>query len=165
MAESKYGKYIIAGEDCNFPTEGPGWIQILTDKEFRGSNYYSLHWVFPGRPHTETEVGHPPHMHKEPEILFLIGTDPENPFDLGGDVEISLGPEMEKHVISRTSVLCFPPGFPHGFYRTVNTKRPWIMFRVHQATVNTQKVLPEYLTDEQKSQVDWSVFKDSGFED
>lgn len=164
MADSQYGKYIVAAEDSAFP-EGRGWVQILTEKEFPGSNVYFVHWVMPERQHVETEIGHPPHLHKEPEILFLIGTDPNDPFDLGGEVEISLGPEMEKHVISRTSALCIPAGLPHGFYRTVNTRRPWIMFRVHQAVANTQKVLPEYLTEEQRDKVDWTIFKDSGFEE
>jgi hypothetical protein len=72
---------------------------------------------------------------------------------------------MEKHVINRTSAICIPAGLPHGFYRTVNTKRPWIMFRVHQAAVNTQKILPEYLTEEQKEKVNWTLFKDSGFDE
>ena len=55
----------------------------------------------------------PPHKHDCDELLFFISTDPENPTDLGGEVEIALGDEWEKHVIKTSAIICLPAGVAH----------------------------------------------------
>lgn len=54
-----------------------------------------------------------PHSHKFPEMLCFIGGDPENIFDLGAEVEITLGKEAEKHTITTGSVVSIPAGIKH----------------------------------------------------
>ena len=56
----------------------------------------------------------PPHKHNDcDEILFFISADPDNPHDLGGEMEIALGDEWEKQVINTSAVLCIPAGLTH----------------------------------------------------
>jgi len=55
----------------------------------------------------------PPHKHNCDELLFFISADPDNPIDLGGEVEIALGEEWEKHVIKTSAIICLPKGVQH----------------------------------------------------
>jgi hypothetical protein len=55
----------------------------------------------------------PPHKHDCDELLFFISADPENTADLGGEVEVALGEEWEKHVITTSAVICLPKGVHH----------------------------------------------------
>ena len=52
-----------------------------------------------------------PHVHDTDEIIGFFGSDPANPHDLGGEVEIWL--EDEKHVIDRSAMVFVPAGMVH----------------------------------------------------
>jgi hypothetical protein len=54
----------------------------------------------------------PPHRHTVDEILFFVSSDP-NSDDLGGVVELALGPEWEKHTIDTPAIVCIPKGLQH----------------------------------------------------
>ena len=92
--EKKYSKYIYnydGRDDSRFTAGIPFKMITRIDKDILpGSDFYMIHWVLP---HDEPflEIGHPPHIHKDPELLFHIGSDPNNPQDLGSEIEIYLG--------------------------------------------------------------------------
>ena len=67
----------------------------------------------------------PPHQHDCDEILFFISTDPENTTDLGGEVEIALGDEWEKHVITTSAIICLPAGVMHCPVYVRKVERPF----------------------------------------
>jgi hypothetical protein len=52
-----------------------------------------------------------PHTHPFPEYLLFLGTNPDDEFDLGGEVELWLG--GEKHLITRTCAVFAPAEMPH----------------------------------------------------
>jgi len=52
-----------------------------------------------------------PHLHDTDEIIGFFGSDPDDPWDLGGEVEIYL--EDDKHVIDRTAMIFVPAGMVH----------------------------------------------------
>ena len=52
-----------------------------------------------------------PHAHATDEIIGFFGSDPDNPYDLGGEVEIWL--EDDKHVIDRSCMIFVPAGMKH----------------------------------------------------
>ncbi len=162
MAEKKYEKLFIQNQS---PTirPGPGPTQILLDDSLiKGSNFY---WVLimPEMAEPKMAVGHPPHIHKDAELLFHIGTDPNNPADLGGEVELFLGAEMERYVITKSCAVYIPPGFIHAPWRALKTYRPWIFLEVNQGLKHTEKFYPQLLTKEQREQTDWSKWKDVGY--
>lgn len=113
-----------------------------------GSNFYYVHWILP---HDEPflEIGHPPHIHRDAELLFHIGTDPNNPSDLGSEIEWYMGPEMEKHVITKSCVIYIPPNCIHSPWRPLKTWRPWIFIEVNQGPVHTEKGYHQILSPEQ----------------
>ncbi len=168
MEKEKINAEIIYAEDLHVddPRNLPWMAQLMGDTPPTKS-FYSIHWVLPDdRLFDPKRVGHPPHIHKETEIMFLLGTDPDNHLDLGAEVEFSFGDKMEKHVITKTCSIIIPGGTPHGFYRVKKTTRPWVFIQAQEAVPRTEKFLWDYLTQEQ---IDNLAFKekwvDTGFDD
>jgi uncharacterized RmlC-like cupin family protein len=68
-----------------------------------------------------------PHVHPRPEILFFIGTDTDDLTDLGGEVEISIGDDGEKHVFNKTTAVVLPGGVPHCPLTITGVERPFYL--------------------------------------
>lgn len=163
MANGKYDKYFLKNAPpklgFTFPM-GP-ILQRMDSKTIDGSNFYFIHWVLPHeKPHMK--VGHPPHIHSEAELLIHIGTNPDDPDDLGAEVELYMGPEMERHVITETTVVFIPPNFIHAPWNPLKTYRPWIFIEINQGFEHTEKFFPQLVTREQRAQLDWSFWHDEG---
>ena len=115
MAESKYGKYIL--KDAKPPemqrrtTEARGVSLHEAATAEIGKFDFNFNFVGIIAPHV---LADPPHKHDCDEFLFFIPTDPENAPDLGGEVEIALGEEWEKHTITTSAIICLPPGVQHA---------------------------------------------------
>lgn len=62
------------------------------------------------------------------EMSLFIGTNPEDPTDLGGEAEcwFGEGEDAEKYIITKTSCVFFPPGLVHLpiYFRKV--ERPFV---------------------------------------
>ena len=71
--------------------------------------YVETGWVL-GMPDPNPHIGE--HTHDYDEIILHIGTDPNNPEDLGGEIEI--GVDGHPVVIDSTSALYVPKGVKHG---------------------------------------------------
>ena len=54
------------------------------------------------------------HRHEFHQFLCFLGSDPNNIDDLGAEIEISLGEEGEKHIITEPSIVHLSPGVIHG---------------------------------------------------
>ena len=52
-----------------------------------------------------------PHVHDVPELLCFYGTDPQNPNDLGGEIEIWI--EEEQHLLTKSTLVFIPAGVFH----------------------------------------------------
>jgi hypothetical protein len=95
MPDTKYDKYFLKYDPppgFNF-VMGP-IIKRTDARTIEGSNFYFIHWVLPHET-PNMKIGHPPHIHSEAELLIHIGTDLDNPEDLGAEVEIYMGPEQD----------------------------------------------------------------------
>ncbi len=71
-----------------------------------------------------------PHSHKFPEMLCFIGGDPEKLFDLGAEVEITLGEEEEKHVITTGTIVSIPSGLKHCPIAFKRVDKPLIFLEI-----------------------------------
>jgi hypothetical protein len=167
MDDTKYGKffktYTASPEEV---AAGRTGIARIDRNVFEGCNFYWVHWNLPrpdGQPSGAFGVGHPPHIHKDAEILMLIGTNPDDPTDLGAEVELQMGLEREKHIITKSTVVYIPPNLIHCPYIIRKTYRPWIFVEVNQGPVHTEKLYPQILTDEERESVDWSRWKEEGY--
>ncbi len=153
MAETKYDKYFITYQykPGEVQAGGRATISRLDSNVIKGSNYYSIHW----NPASDTPYGgHPPHIHKDAELIFLIGTDTNNPLDLGAEVEFCMGKEMEQHIITQSSVVYIPPNFIHCPYVIRKADRPWIFIQVNQGPAHTEKSFLQILPLEERAKIE-----------
>ena len=51
------------------------------------------------------------HHHEFPEILGFYGSDPENPWELNGEVEFWIN--GEQHILTKSTMVFLPPNLPH----------------------------------------------------
>jgi hypothetical protein len=54
-----------------------------------------------------------PHTHDYDQVLYWFGADPDDMGELGAEVELFLGPEKEKHMITSTAAVHIPKGLVH----------------------------------------------------
>ena len=90
-------------------------------------------------------------------------TNPDDPMDLGAEVEMYMGPELERHVINRTCCIWIPPNFIHAPWRPIKTDRPWIFIEVNQGPSHTEKSYRQLLPQEVRDKMDWSMWLDEGY--
>ena len=81
-----------------------------------------------------------PHMHADAEILAYIGMDPDQPFDLGSEVEIYI--EDEPYTIDRSCLLYIPPGVAHIPWRIKKMQRPYFSFYIHSSIMSGRAEAP-----------------------
>jgi hypothetical protein len=139
MAKSKYGKYIIstlkmpkveaAWSPPNLGAVGKGKggrVLYLDSDVAPGAFYMECVWVLPrpaGAPAPGGRtVGTEPHSHDYDEVIAFIGTDLNDPYDLGAEVELWLGDE--KHIITKSSLVFIPAGLKHCPLTFLRVDRP-----------------------------------------
>jgi hypothetical protein len=132
---TKYSKYIITR--CVNPEQKNAWsptyrpqdrtkILRLDEKVVKGAKLFAeAAWFWPAMVETEiSERSTKPHVHTYYEVLGLIGTNPDDPYDLCGESEITLG--GEKHIINKSVLIYIPAGLEHGPFREMKMNRPII---------------------------------------
>jgi hypothetical protein len=114
MAEKKYQKYVLKEPKVKFSPRKPASNPTFGLSEELVSGFHKLgcNFNFVGVL-APSVLADPPHKHNCDELLFFISTDPENPVDLGGEVEIALGEDWERHVVTTSGVVCIPKGVQH----------------------------------------------------
>jgi hypothetical protein len=76
------------------------------------------------------------HGHPYEQVTMMIGTDANNPEDLGGEVEFEMG--GQKMVTSRTNALYIPSNVQHGHVTWRKFTRPHMLMSI---TVGTGDIL------------------------
>jgi hypothetical protein len=162
----KYDKYFLEYDPSHWPKERRPVMVRMEESVMKGSHFYLVHWVMPGFAENlgaRQLGGHPPHIHKDAELLMHIGTNPDDPMDLGAEVEMYLGPELERHVFNRTCCIYIPPNFIHSPWRPIKTTRPWIFIEINQGPSHTEKSYRQLLPQEARDAHDWSRWPDEGY--
>lgn len=111
MAVTKYGKYV---KKLNFTDYGPGFFRqgVKMDGEFLGlpvNIEYGCFW-------SAGKIGKEPfgpHKHNFNQVLYFLGGDTGDMGELASEVELCLGEEMEKHMITTTTTVFIPEGLSH----------------------------------------------------
>jgi hypothetical protein len=162
----KYDKYFVetlpGSRRPEWAVQGGPTIAYLDDKLIKGCYYYSVEMFTPAHPLGLKwgELGHGPHAHKDAELLMHLGTNPDDPTDLGAEVDLYMGPEMEKHVITKSCVVYFPPGFVHCPWIIKRIDRPWLFVEVNQGPMHTEKSYPQIMPEKDREKM---LFLDEGY--
>ena len=101
----------------------PGAFQMNTSWYFQANKDLLLNATDSG-----ITVNNEPHVHDSDEVLGFYGTDPENPSDLGGEVELMINGEM--HVLTKSSLIFLPAGMPHCPLFLTRVDRPIFHFSI-----------------------------------
>lgn len=144
MTTSRYEKYIVRKPELPAhagPKEGirsKDWVNsgslVLCDKNlFQETDSIIEYGMIKGNrpPKDDTFTGPGPHQHDYDELFAFIGTNPDDVYDLGAEVEMWLGEgeERELVVINTTSSLYIPAGLAHELKGYRNIRRP-VMYLV-----------------------------------
>ena len=123
MSDKKYGKYFIRGAKPGETRKAfRDAVAYLDDDVIKGSFYFTLVYIRPD----DIPMVHGPHTHPHPEILGYFGINPDDPFDLGAEIELSMGEELEKHSFTRSTLVYIPPGLVHCPIIYKRVERPFI---------------------------------------
>ncbi len=123
--QSKYGKYIISKEISKIVPEGyTGTSLFAHEGELKANVSMGYHCVTKPISFTKT------HSHNNAEILCFIGGNPTDIQDLEAEVEISLGPEQEKHVITHTSCVSIPANLAHCPLNIKKVTKPIVFLEI-----------------------------------
>lgn len=120
---TKYGKYIVYNTKANpkHPTDDPNVFSMYLDERSVEKGFY-FSGVVVHQPTAAGPVPAKPHSHDYPEYIALYGTNPDDAFDLGGEVEFWLGDEQ--HTITGTCVITVPAGLSHCPFIFKRVDRP-----------------------------------------
>ncbi len=128
MADSKYKKNLVtkpryevtAGrvKGRQYPT-----MTFMSNELVPGSNMYlEMGWIYE-MPEPNPHIFE--HSHdKYNELVLHIGSDPNHPEDLGGEIEFVVG--GESLIFDKTSALFVPAGVKHGPLTWKKVRRPHI---------------------------------------
>jgi hypothetical protein len=137
MDKTKYGKYFIT--EFGEPKHKNEWTRKVTSKDETKllridkdvikeiSCFAWCNWFWPSIVNNKLEVrSTKPHSHTYDEIIGMVGTNPEDPYDLCGEVEINMG--GEKHIVTKSCLIYIPAGLQHGPFRELKMERPIFQF-------------------------------------
>ena len=110
MAEALYDRYFIRGPK---PGETHEFLKrytaVLDDDVIKGSFFFNSTFMWP----KYSSGIHGPHTHPYSEILFFHSIDPDDPYELGWELDLYMGPEFVRHTVTKTSIIYIPPRFIH----------------------------------------------------
>lgn len=97
-------------------------VMHLEDNVVEGSFYIDFVWIYEGT------GAAPPlgHNHDWEEVIAMVGCDPENPNNLGGEMSLVLGDET--HYFTKNSMVCIPKGLKHCPWKWTDIKKPTLVF-------------------------------------
>lgn len=107
-------KNIVPADWTPILTENEGSLLIKMDSEVReGAFYMDTSWYWPGKwPETKGEEGvAKEHVHDYDEAIAYIGTDPDDIYDLCGEVELWV--DGKQNILDRTFIAFIPAGIKH----------------------------------------------------
>ena len=144
MAELKYEKYIIKGQPPILgPRDGPprqgGFdarverpklhpLMALTPRMIEGASIVICQWIFAG----EEPGMQGAHTHPYDEIIGFVGTNPEDPNDLGGEAELWMADEQ--YLIKNSFMVFVPRNLKHCPLIIRNIKRNIFHFDIQFTT-------------------------------
>lgn len=117
MAESKYENYLVRKPSYEVVArekvkgrQGPSMTYMSNDLVPGCNVYLEFGWIWE-MPEPNPHILE--HSHDDyDEVVLHIGSDPNNPEDLGAEIEFYLGGQPLK--VDRTSAIYVPKGIKHG---------------------------------------------------
>jgi uncharacterized RmlC-like cupin family protein len=140
MTATKYGQYI---KKLSFRDNGPGFYRQVATLD--GANLgldacieYGAYWA-PGNMGKEPNS---PHVHDFDQVMLWLGADAADMGELGAEVELCLGEECEKHMITTSTAVAVPKGMPHFPANIIKMDKRFVFLTVSCAAEYKETTLP-----------------------
>ncbi|MFC1495040.1 hypothetical protein ACFL6W_07165 [Thermodesulfobacteriota bacterium] len=128
------GKYIV--QDLKDPDMGTpefkamykkfaNRILWIDDNVVEGAFQMNTAWYFDV---PEKDPVFDEHVHNYDELIGFYGSNPDDPYDLGAEMEVTIDGEV--HKITRTSMIFLPAGMPHMPLSIKKVNRPVFHFSI-----------------------------------
>jgi len=154
MAKSEFDKYVVqelkapVSKEINAEyAKGASRILYLDDKVIPGCTFQmSCSWY-----KKPIAKGPPAHTHEAPELLGFFGNDPDDPYNLHGEIELSLGDK--KFTINKTALVFVPAGLKHCPLVVKRVDKPIFHFsviRTGHTDTSALKETPQTVSDYSK---------------
>ena len=132
--EGSMGKYIV--QDLHDPHMGTPEFQEMyrrfshrilwiDDKVVPGSFQMNTAWYYAV---PEKDPVFEEHQHDDDEIIGFFGSNPDDPYDLGAEILVTL--DGEEHLLTRSSLIFCPAGMKHMRLSIKKVDRPVFHFSV-----------------------------------
>jgi hypothetical protein len=120
MTEMKYGGYLT--RNCVIPSKVSNQLMMSTRQlESFGDGHFSIDCIYVTTPRLMIDK---PHQHSFAQYLCFFSSNPGDPNEFDGEVEISLGEEGEKQRITSPTVAYIAAGLYHGPLNFVRIGKP-----------------------------------------
>ena len=100
-------------------------ILWIDDKVMPGSFQMNTAWYYAV---PEKDPVFEEHEHEYDELIGFFGSNPEDPYDLGAELEVTI--DGEKHLLTRTSLIFCPAGMKHMPLSIKRVDRPIFHFSI-----------------------------------
>jgi hypothetical protein len=154
MPEFKYSKYFLneLPDEQRFKGFGkmPPMVAFTDNDIIEGSKYFSV--MVMGQEAVK-HPGHGPHIHQDPELIVALGTDMDKPRDLGARMEMCMGPEMESHIVTQSTMIWIPAKFVHAPFRVLEVTRPFLLIQCQYAPKLTETGLKKLVREEMRDKM------------
>ena len=153
MTEANYERYIIREplyecDDGIKNHQGPA-MTYMSNNQIPGINHYlEYNWIY-GIPEPNPYIYE--HASNFPMIVLYIGGDPDNPEELGGEVEFNMG--GQPLTFNTTSALFIPAGVSHGPIKWKKFDKPHIQMMISFGNGDVLKWCGNNVTDEPSKKV------------
>ena len=111
--------------------DGGGYISFVRTKEAAGFDFVMLYESMKYAPYRIGPEPDKPHTHPTTQIMCFLGTDPDNPENLGAEFEICLGTEEERFVFTNSTAVVTPQFLPHWPGGLLKSDYPIVMADIH----------------------------------
>ena len=133
--EGEFGKYVV--QTLQTPPI-PDWFSEIYKQWGRrllwmdsnvvpGAFQMNLSW-YVNAPDMRPLFKHDEHSHDFDELIGFIGSNPDDPYDLGGVIEVGINGEL--HRLTKSSIIFMPAGMKHLPLSIISLERPILHFSI-----------------------------------
>jgi hypothetical protein len=119
MSKKKYARNLTT--NCIRDGKEGGKIMSTRHLDSFGEGHFSIDCGYIKSPHVMIPK---PHRHKFAQYVCFFSANPDEETDFDAEIEMSLGEEQEKQIITKPTVAFIPAGLPHGPLNFVKINRP-----------------------------------------
>lgn len=140
MAQKKYGKYVVT---LDLKNDRPGFyrqVASVNGKAF-GIDFnvdYGAYWAAGNMGESPAA----PHVHDYDQVMLWLGADGNDMGELGAEVELCLGEEGEKYMVTSSTAVAVPKGLPHYPANIMRMDKRFVYMEVSCASELKMKKLP-----------------------